>query len=208
MLPQVLHRLILDQAIAEIELTEAEREQYYQQVCGDKTYQTWLRQQGVTSKQFEIWIDRELRVRKLQRSRWGKKLLSYFLQRKHQLDQVVCSLIYVKDKGVAQELYFRIAEEEQSFAEVARIYSQVPEATTGGRIGPIQLGDLHPSLAQMFYGSHPGQLWEPVEIGKWVVIAQLEELLPVQLDDATSQFLLNELLEDWLQKQLKQRFPS
>ena len=205
MLPQVLQSLILDEVIASIECTEGEREQFRRQLRSEKTYQLWLQQQEVSSQEFETWLDRELSIRKFQHQRWGRKLLSYFLQ--YQLDRVVCSLIYLQDREVAQELYFRLAEAEQSFAEIARTYSQGPEAEAGGRIGPIELGKLHPDLARMFYGSRPGFLWEPSMLDEWVVIARLEEGLPVQLDEFTCQSLLNELLEIWLQEQLKQRFP-
>lgn len=208
MLPQVLHGLILDQAIAAIEYTQAEREQFYQQLHHELTYRAWFEQEGMTSKDVEDWLDRELKIRKFQRQQWGKMLYSYFLQRKHQLDQVLCSLIYLQDNNIAQELYFRIAEGEQSFAEVARLYSQGETAEAGGRVGPIELSKLHPQLARMFYGARPGQLWAPTAIGTQLVIARLEASLPVQLDEAMRQTLFNELLEHWLQDQLKQRFPG
>ncbi|GAB4384842.1 MAG: hypothetical protein Kow00121_48890 [Elainellaceae cyanobacterium] len=207
MLLQPLHHLILDQATAHVYYTEAERDQFQQRLHGDKSYQTWLQQQGVTLEQLESWIDRELLIRKFQQQKWGHSLSSYFLQRKHQLDRVVCSLIYLKSWEVAQELYFRIVEGEQSFAEVAQAYSQGPEAENGGTVGPVPLGQLHPELAQMFYGSYVGQIWEPVEVDDWVVIAKLEDSLPVCLDDSMRQTLLNELLETWVQDQVQQQFP-
>lgn len=200
-------QLILDQAIATIDCSDAEREQFRRRFYPEQTYHLWLQQQGVTADQFETWLDRELSIRKFQMQRWGKRVSSYFLQRKHQLDQVICSLIYVSDDEMAQELYFRIVEGEQSFGDVARLYSQGPEAETGGRIGPIELGQLHPKIAQRFYGGRPGQLWDPFRADEWVVIAQLEARLPVQFDDFMRQSLLNELLESWLQEQAKQQFP-
>jgi parvulin-like peptidyl-prolyl isomerase len=205
---QFLRDLILDQAIATVSYTEAERQQFCQQLYGQKSYQDWLQQQGVTLEQSEDWINRELKILKFQQQQWGGTLSSYFLQRKHQIDQVICSLIYLSDREMAQELYFRIAEAEQSFFEVARAYSQGAEAQLGGRVGPIELGKLHPDLARLFYGSRPGHLWEPRKVGKWLVIARLEESLPVRLDAAMRQLLLNEHLETWLQDQLQRRFPQ
>lgn len=207
MLPQVLHRLILDQAIATVECSEAERQQFWQECQQTPIYQAWLQQEGVTPEQFEAWAERELKIRKFQRQRWGRVLNSYFFQRKYQLDQVICSLIYLRDSNMAQELYFRIIEGEQSFAEVARLYSQGAEAKAGGRIGPIELGKLHPQLARAFYGARPGQVWAPQRVNEWIVIAELEVIVPVQFDESVRQILLNELLEQWLQDQLKQRFP-
>jgi len=203
-----LHNLILDRAIASIAYTQIEHEQFRQQLASNKSYQTWLRQQGVTVEQFEAWVSRELRIRKFQQQQWGKRLTSYFLDRKRQLDRVICSLIYLRDQDVAHELYFRIVEGEQSFAEVARFYSQRSDLQADGKLGPIELDQLEPDLAQMFYGSRAGQLWQPIVIKEWVVIAQLEELLPVKLDESMRQYLFNELLEKWLQDQVHQQFPS
>lgn len=203
-----LQHLILDQVIATVRYTDAEREQFRQQVLSQMNYQSWLQQQGVTADEFETWITREFAIRRFQQQRWGKRLGSYFLERKRQLDQVICSLIYLRDRDAARELYFRLVEGEQSFAEVARLYSQGAEAQTGGQLGPIALGELHPALQRRFYGGRPGQLWEPMPVGEWTVIARLDQWLPVQLDETLRQTLLNELLDQWLQHQIKQQFPS
>ncbi len=197
--PQILHRLILAQAIAEIECTAQEREQLQQQVAPEQSQQ--LRQEGVGAAELADWLEREVRTRKFQRRQWGKTLTSYFLQRKDQLDRVVCSLIYLRELAVAQELYFRIVEGEQSFAELATLYSQQAHPAE-----PVALGDLPPQLARMFYGGRPGQIWAPTVINQWIVIARLEAHLPVRLDEAMQQQLYNERLEQWLNRQLKQRF--
>jgi parvulin-like peptidyl-prolyl isomerase len=206
--PEYLRQLLLDRAIATIDCTEADRAKFFTQQHNETAYQNWLKQQGITSKQFDIWLERELKIRKFQHQRWGKKLYSYFLERKSDLDQVICSLIYLRDADLAQELYFRLAEGEEAFATLAQTYSQGPEAQTGGRIGPIALGTLHPQLARMFYGGQLGQLWYPISLEDWVVIARLEASLPARLDASMRQQLLNELLEAWLQEQINEQFPA
>jgi len=208
LMPQFRRGLILDNAIATLECTEAEQAQFCEQhgLQEEITRQSWLQQQGMTPEQFAAWTRRELKIRKFQQAQWGHSLKSYFLERKGQLDQVVCSLIHVQDSAVAQELYFRIAEGEQSFAEAARLYSQGPESYANGIVGPIALGNLHPALSRLFYGGQPGVLHEPMQIGEWVVIGRLEVSLPVQFDEAMQQYLLNELLESWLQEQLVKQF--
>lgn len=208
MLSHPLQNLILDQAIAALEPNEAERQRWAEQFLTDKTYQVWLEQQQVTPEALQRWLDRELRIRKFQQQQWGKKVASYFLQQKSQRDQVICSLIYLKDRGLAEELYFRIIEGEQTFAEVAIAYSQGPGAEWGGYTGPIELGQLHPDLAKMLYGGRPGQLWKPTPIDQWVMIVRLETWMPVQFDESMRQTLLNEQLETWLEDQVKQRFSA
>jgi len=198
--PQILRRLILDQAIADIECSPDEREQIQQQF-DPKLAQQQFRQEDVGVRELNDWLEREVRTRKFQQRQWGKTLTSYFLQRKDQLDQVICSLIYLQDLAVAQELYFRIIEGEQSFAELARLYSQQTHPPE-----PVALGDLSPQLARMFYGGHNGQIWPPIVINQWIVIARLDAKLPVQLDETMQRMLYNERLEQWLNSQIKQRF--
>jgi parvulin-like peptidyl-prolyl isomerase len=210
LLPQFLRGLVLDQAIATVTYSDDEHSEFCQQYQFNDaaTRQVWLQQHSMTSDQLESWISRELRIKKFQQAQWGRKVGAYFLQRKSQLDQVVCSLIHTQDLDVAQELYFRILENEQPFAELAQTYSQGPEAQTDGIVGPIALGNLHSDLARLFYGSHPGQLWQPTQIGDWWVIARLETVIPAQLDDSIRQHLLNELLETWLQEQVNQQLST
>jgi parvulin-like peptidyl-prolyl isomerase len=135
---------------------------------------------------------------------WDAKLESHFRQLKPRLDQVVYSLIRVRDGGVAQELYFRLVEGEQSFAELAKQYSQGPEAQTGGLMGPVALRTPHPKLARILAIRQPGQLLPPIRVENWWLIVRLEKFIPAQLDEPMQQRLLNELFSTWLQEQLQQ----
>ena len=135
---------------------------------------------------------------------WSHKLGSYFLQRKRELDHVIYSLIRLQDAEMAEELYFRIHENEQSFSEVAHRYSQGPEAHVNGMIGPIELGQMHPALAHVLVTSQPGQLWQPISVDEWILIIRLEKLVPAQLDIPMRQRLLRELFEDWVQEQMRE----
>ena len=100
-----------------------------------------------------------------------------------------------------KSLYFRIIEGEQSFSELAKLYSQQVHPPE-----PVALGELPPKLARMFYGGRPGQVWRPVAINQSIVIARLEAKLPVQLDETMQQILYNERLEQWLSSQIKRQF--
>lgn len=210
MLPQFLQELLIDEAIADIECTDEEqqkaRETFFQQqqLTTPEAQQTWLNHYRMTPDQLQARATRELRIEKYKVARWGPKLESYFLERKGSLDRVIYSLIRTKDLGIAQELYFRISEGEQTFAEVAREYSQGPESQTDGLIGPVELSVPHPVLGQMLSISQPGQLCPPTRVGEWVVIVRLERFIPAQLDDAMRQRLLNECFQDWIKQQLRQ----
>ena len=210
MLPQFVQELLIDQAIASIDCTAEEStnacQQFYaqNQITNDEERLAWLSRYGMSQAQLESLATRELRIEKFKQMTWGPKLESYFLSRKTQLDRVIYSLIRTQDVGIAQELYFRILEGEQSFAELARAYSQGPEAQTDGLIGPVELSVPHPTLAQLLSLSQPGQLNPPTRVGEWLVLVRLEKFIPAQMDDGMRRRLLNECFTTWLQEQLSQ----
>jgi len=209
-LPQLLCESIIDQAIASYscmpEETASACQQFYQQweLTDDAQRQAWVARYGMNQEHLELLATRSLRVAKFKQATWGHKLESYFLRRKGQLDRVVYSLILTNDKWIANELYFRIKEGEQTFAELAKQYSEGSEAQMGGLIGPVELCTLPPNLAQMLYTSQPGQLWEPLPFGEGMAIVRLEKIIPAQLNESMRQRLLNEQFEAWFQEQLKQ----
>jgi parvulin-like peptidyl-prolyl isomerase len=215
MLPNLVQELVVDQAIAQWEATlkepaitqeeaQAARQQFLAQnrIDSEEAYQAWLTRNAMTPQQFERLTLRGVRIEKFKAATWGPKLESYFLSRKASLDKVIYSLIRTKDVGIAQELYFRIQDGEQTFAELAREYSQGQESQTDGLIGPVELSVPHPTLAKMLSVSQPAQLWPPTRISDWMVIIRLERYIPAQMDDNMRQRLLNELFNTWLNEQL------
>lgn len=146
---------------------------------------------------------RTSKLQKYKLTTWGNKVESHFLQRKTQMDRVLYSLIRTKEAGLAQELYFRIQDDGQPFADLAREFSEGQEAQTGGLIGPVELSVPHPALARVLAISQPGQLWPPTRVGDWFVVVRLEKFLPAKLDDATRQRLIDELFNTWLIEQVQ-----
>lgn len=210
LIPQLAREVIIDRAIATIAYSEKELEQateqffQQQQAISEADRQNWLRSQGMTMEHVQQTVLRQLKIEKYKQVTWDNKLQSYFLKRKGRLDRVIYSLLRVKDAGTAQELYFRLVDDQQAFDELARAYSQGPEAETGGLLGPVTLATPHPALARMLSVSQPGQLWPPTPLGEWFIIVRLEKFLPAQLDDAMRKQLLDELFTAWLQEQLQQ----
>lgn len=208
MLPQLMRESIIDQAIAPIKCTPEETagacQQFYQQnqLTSETEQQAWLERHSMTLEDLEDLATRNLRIQRFKQETWGHRLETYFLNLRGKLDKIIYSMIRTKDAGVARELYFRAQEGEQSFAELAQAYSQGPEAQTSGLVGPIEMGNLHPNLAQVLRASQPGRLLPPSRLGEWFVVIRLEKLLPARMDEPMRQRLLNELFEAWLQEQL------
>jgi parvulin-like peptidyl-prolyl isomerase len=210
LLPQLVREVLIDEAIVGIELSPEEIELAIQQICQQQQLfnqaqlDAWLQQQGMTLEALQTTASRQARLQMFKQATWGSQVQSFFLQRKSQLDRVVYSLLRVPAISIAQELYFRIQEGEATFAELARQYSNGPEAQTGGLVGPVELQSIHPTLAQLLNSMKPGQLWHPVRIGDWMVVVRLEELVPAQLDAAMEQRLLDELYTAWIQQKIQQ----
>jgi parvulin-like peptidyl-prolyl isomerase len=209
MLPQLAREIIIDQAIADVVCTDEEQEQSRQhffgqhQLTSEADLQAWLKQNEVTPEQLQTLILRPAKLETFKRQMWGAQLGNHFLKQKQHLDQAIYYLIRNKNIAVSQELYFRIEEGESTFEDLARQYSEGPEAQTGGLIGPRELSQAHPKLAQLLRTSQPGQVFPPIKLGEWFLIVRLEKLIPAQLDSATEQRLLNDLFSQWLQQQLQ-----
>jgi PPIC-type PPIASE domain len=209
MLPQLLCEQIIDRAISSIQCTPDEVvaacQQFYQQwnLSTEQEQQQWRSHYGLTQEQLEQIATRPPRIEAFKQLTWGHRIDSYFLKRKHELDQVIYSLLRTRERDLAQELYFRIQEEEQSFTELVYQYSEGEEAKTGGLVGPVELGTLHQRLADLLY-NHPVGEAHPLVLGEWCLIVRLEKRIPARLDEAMRQRLLQERFEEWLRSQIKE----
>jgi parvulin-like peptidyl-prolyl isomerase len=205
---QLLRGIVTDHAIAPFTCTTAEKEvalnQFYQhhQLDSPESIETWLRLNHLAQDNLVNIALRTARIEKFKLATWGSKLQSYFLKRKASLDQVVYSLIRTQDQGLAQELYYRLQDNAQSFADLAHQFSEGAENQTGGRIGPVPLSQPHPAIRHLLAVSQSGQIWSPRCVDEWFVIVRLEHLEPIQLNAAVEQYLLNELFETWLQSEI------
>ena len=83
-----------------------------------------------------------------QRSGFGPGLEDRFLGFKGGRDQVIYSLLRVRDAGLARELWIRLEEGEITFAEAASTFSEGPEAHRKGVMGPMEIGTLQPQTLQ------------------------------------------------------------
>jgi parvulin-like peptidyl-prolyl isomerase len=214
MMPQLMREMTIDRITADISLTPEEKNTAYQKtleqigIDSDEKLQAFLKHQCTTLADLERRAERSLKLAKSKVATWSARVNSAFLERKQNLDRVIYSLICTKDFPIAQELYFRIKEGEQSFDELAREYSQGPEAQTGGLIGPVEIGSVHPNLGKMLIASDIGQIQTPTVIGDWIVLVRLEKLLPVTLDESMKQRLIDESFAKWLEESVAQQMST
>lgn len=209
LLSKVIQEVIIDDAITDISLTSEETEAAQKEFCernkinSPEEANAWAQQQYGTPDLIRTTATREKKLAKFKEQSFAKEVDSYFLQRKSRLDRVIYSLIRTTEVGLAQELYFRIHDDGQSFPDLAREYSEGQEAKTGGLIGPVELSVPHPALAGLLSVSKPGQIWPPKRIGEWYVVVKLEKFFPAQLDEPTQQRLLDEMFQTWMREQVQ-----
>lgn len=209
LLPRLVQEVLIDAAIADIELTPEEvtaaETEFCQrnQISNSDDRAKWAKQRYGQPEMVRAIAARDKRLAKFKQETFDKEVDSYFLQRKSRVDRVLYSLIRTQQAGLAQELYFRIHDDGQSFADLAREHSEGQEAKTGGLIGPVELSVPHPSLAGLLSISQPGQIWPPKRIGEWYIVVRLEKFFPAQLDDAMRARMIDELFQKWIQEQFQ-----
>jgi hypothetical protein len=130
---------------------------------------------------------------------FGPGLEEAFLAAQGGHDQIIYSLLRVRDAGLARELWIRLEEGEATFAELASTYGEGPEAARKGVIGPAPMGTINPpELAQLLRTLQSGEVHPPRQLGEWLVLLRLEQLTPARFDTAMREFLLNQQLDAFL----------
>jgi parvulin-like peptidyl-prolyl isomerase len=209
LLPAVMRELTIDRAILTVSCDEAERQmaiqQFYDryQLSSPEQILKWGEFQGLGVPQIEEIAIRQFKIEKFKQQTWGHKVESYFLKRKSQLDRAVYSLIRTSNIGIAQEIYFRTIDGEQTFAEAASKYSEGVEAQTGGAIGPVELSVPHPAIAHLIATQPLGRVCPPIQIDRWYAIVRPDRIIPAQMDAPMRQRLLDELFQIWLEERLR-----
>jgi parvulin-like peptidyl-prolyl isomerase len=212
LVPQLAREILVDEAIQEHKITEAEHlegcNRFYQQqrIASEQDLDQWLQQQRLDRDDLADLVTRELQLQKFKATKWETLVESYFCERKSQIDQVIFSMIRVKDLDAAEEIYFRLVSQEASFVELAPRYSGGIEAKTKGISGPVEIGKLDPALANALVTLQPNEILSPTQIGGWWVIVQLEAMISASLDDELRLRLTEELFNQWIYEEVQKQF--
>jgi len=210
LLHQVQREECIDHLLDEVEQPDASQlkvlqEQWLQahELQNQQALQSWLQQQGLNQQNWTELVTRPWRWQQWCHGHFKDQLSTYYLKRKPLLDRVSYSLLRVKDKALATELYLRIKEGEATFEQVASEYSAGPERSSGGQLGPVAMQQPHPVLARLLQVSSPGQLWPPKQLENWWIVVRLNQLHTTELDANTAQQLALELGEQHLEQILE-----
>lgn len=214
LLRSLVQRQIVAEAVGAVSVTADEQQQllsaYLQRnrLQDNGALQNHLRQRGFEHADFIWHLELPVRIQRFSQELFGAKAEQRFLDRKNSLDQVVYSLLRLKDRFLARELYLQISEGENGFAELAAQHAEGPERTTRGVMGPVPLTQAHPALAERLRTNAPGALMEPFQIQEWWLVVRLERYLPAIFDGAMNNKMCAELFEQWIQEETTRKIAA
>ena len=205
LVPQLLRRRLEEEITALVPLPTEWLAAEQQRLLGDQPLEEFLSARAWQAADLEIHLRRPEALNRYAQQRFGPGLEERFLASKGGRDQVIYSLLRVRDPGLARELWIRLEEGETTFAEAAASFSDGPEAHRKGVMGPMAIGQLQPQLlADWLRSLRPGELRQPELLGEWHVMVRLEQLTPVRFDAAMRGQLLLEELDGFLQARVQQ----
>lgn len=197
--PQLLRRRIEEEIALLVPITDEDLSTAEKELLGDQDRSAWLESKHWTAEDLTLHLRRPLALQRYAQQQFGPGLEELFLAAQGNRDEVIYSMLRVRDRGLAWELYLRLAEGELTFPEAASHFGEGPEAQRKGVIGPVGIGLLHPPvLREWLRALQPGALRAPEHLGEWHLILRLEQLSPARLDDAMRQTLLDEQLNAFL----------
>jgi parvulin-like peptidyl-prolyl isomerase len=211
LLQSLVQRRVVAEAVAGETLDPEVCRQAREQFCLQNGLQdaaalsAFLASQGWSEDDLRWQIELPMRIRAHCAEHYRHKAEAHFLARKNQLDQVVYSLLRVKDGFLARELYLRLDAGEANFADLAARFSEGMEKQTKGIVGPVPLTQAHPALAERLRTSPAGQLMQPFQIGEWWLVARLESYTPASFDEATAARMAGELFDQWVREEASRK---
>ncbi len=207
LLPSLLREMMIDEILAEWDIEidgkiPYNREEFAE---GCDRISKLAGYQGLNQLQLYKIVDRHLRLQKFKQSRWGNRVYSYYLKRKNSFDRLEFSLMQVADRGLAEELFFRVQRGEQSFSDLAFRYSQGDSAKDGGRVVAIDIDRIYPEIVPQLRTLQEGEISPIFSLSNLYTFVRLDRYILADLNDSLHQILIDELFEIWVQKQISTR---
>ena len=204
LLPQLVRRHQEELIVEQVPIPSEWLEEQRQALLGDQPLVEALESRGWSELDLDLHLQRPEALRRFAKQRFGPGLEDTFLASRGGRDQVIYSLLRVRDAGLARELWIRMEEGETTFAEAAHQHGVGEEAQRKGVIGPMPIGLLQPEVLQEILRSlRPGELSAPRQLGEWHVLMRLEQLKPARFDEAMREQMLQEALNAFLEERVK-----
>tara|TARA_B100001093_G_scaffold443013_1_gene445082 strand:- start:302 stop:1174 length:873 start_codon:yes stop_codon:yes gene_type:complete len=144
----------------------------------------------------------QLRLQKRLNELYDGDVEQHFLKRRDDLERITYRTIRVKQMGLAEELYLRLLNQEDTFENLATKFSEGEERMAAGLLGPMAITDPHQIITSVLRKLTPGEINPPIAVESWYLVIKLEQRQPAKLTQGLRIQLENELLENDLKPQI------
>lgn len=167
--------------------------------------QNWFAERRLDVEGFQALVEMPLLRRKLAERVVGSQVERYFAENRVNFDRARLAQIVVEREGVAVELLTQLVEDGADFAALARKHS-TDRATgqAGGSLGIVARKSLSPAVEAAVFGARSGDAVGPFKTAHGFHVLKVEEILPAQLDERTTEAIRERLFEEWLRQRLRQ----
>jgi len=156
---------------------------------------------GVTLDDFERFIVDALRQEKMMLQVCSERAVNdYFQLHSPRFDSIEISHIVLDAEGKAKEMMSVLADDPDSFEEMAREHSSADTRERGGLIGKVLRGSLRPDIEAKVFNAAEGELLGPFPSAdkSSFEIFRVDARHPATLDDDTAVEVRRLLREEWL----------
>jgi len=162
----------------------------------------FLNEASLSLEQYEAFLEDGLLAEKMRADITSDAAVEeYFSLNAPQFDAIELSHLVVTGEGKAKEIVSLLAEDPESFAEIAAEQSEVESAAEGGRVGRVMRGALNPGLEAKLFNAAVGEVLGPFEADAentfevFAVTGKHDAVLDDSTRDAVSKLVYNEWLE-------------
>jgi|TARA_X000000950_G_C13610532_1_gene535148 hypothetical protein len=132
---------------------------------------------------------------------FGAKVEKEYFERRDSMERVTFKLIRNEDKGIILEAYQRLAEGEEDWAQISNRWGIDPEKKFDGKYKQMRVNKLNHDLVNALKRNDPGKISQPIRLGKYFGIVQLDEWMSVELNETMREKIEGDLYNEWIDEQ-------
>ena len=179
-------------------------EEQRQAFLADQSLVQVFETRGWSERDLDLHLQLPEALRRFAKQRFGPGLEDTFLASRGGRDQVIYSLLRVRDAGLARELGFALRRVKPllqrrliSMGLVKKLSARVLSA-----LCPLACFSLR-FCRRFCVALRPGELSAPRQLGEWHVLMRLEQLKPARFDEAMREQMQQEALDAFLEERVK-----
>ena len=134
---------------------------------------------------------------------FASKVEKTYFERRDMLERVTFKLVRNEDKGIILEAYQRLIEKEENWTQISDRWGINPEKKFHGKYKQIQVQKLNDDLINALKRNEPGNISQPLRLGKYFGIVQVEEWMPLELNETMRSKIEVDLYYEWIDGQTK-----